>query len=280
MEAHSPGQRARARAIGWLIAGGAAMVLIWVALPHPARTDDGAVIALVAATWILAALLLTGRFDHVPRVAMTAVLLAAALLISVTLLAIEDPTSGFSLFYACLAPYAFAAGSQRNAWLIVVGVAVLYGGVLIALAAGQPDVVRADALAGRWLVVVFGSVALGLFARHLGVLRRVSEDRFRRGFAHSPVGMAILSADWRWIDVNDALCEMLGRERDDLLGRSPAEVTHPDDIQASRAVIDGALAGDAQQQLVKRYLRPDGDVVWATVDSIYVPARRGDGWFY
>jgi len=280
MEAHSPGQRARARAIGWLIAGGAAMVLIWVALPHPARTDDGAVIALVAATWILAALLLTGRFDHVPRVAMTAVLLAAALLISVTLLAIEDPTSGFSLFYACLAPYAFAAGSQRNAWLIVVGVAVLYGGVLIALAAGQPDVVRADALAGRWLVVVFGSIALGLFARHLGVLKRVSESRFRRGFADSPVGMAILSSDYRWLEVNAALCRMLGRTGDELVGRSPAEVTHPQDIGRSRAIVDRALAGASRQEFVKRYVRPDGEVVWAAVSSVHVPGRRGDGWFY
>ena len=152
--------------------------------------------------------------------------------------------------------------------------------MLAILAAGEPDAVVADALAGRWLVVVFGSIALGLFARHLGALRRVSEDRFRRGFANSPVGMAILSEDWLWVDVNDALCRMLGRDRDELVGRSPAEVTHPDDIAPSRALVDGSLAGEAQQQLVKRYVRPDGETVWATVDSIYVPSRRGDGWFY
>ena len=27
-------------------------------------------------------------------------------------------------------------------------------------------------------------------------------------------------------------------------------------------------------------MRPDGEVVWATVDSIFVPGRRGEGWFY
>ena len=114
MEAHSAGHRARARAIGWLIAGGGAMVLIWVALPHPDRTDDGPVIALVVATWVLAVALLAGRFDRAPRGVMTGVLVAAALLISGALLAIGDPTSGFALFYVCLAPYAFAAGSQRT----------------------------------------------------------------------------------------------------------------------------------------------------------------------
>src|SRR5215218_2997692 len=165
MEVLSAGHRARARAIGWLIGGGAAMVLIWVALPHPTRTHDGAVIALVVATWVLAVALLAGRFDRAPLGVMTGVLVAAALLISATLLAIDDPTSGFALFYACLAPYAFAAGAQRYAWLLVAVVAVLYGAVLIVLAADARDVVAADALAGHWLVVVFGSIALGLFAR-------------------------------------------------------------------------------------------------------------------
>ena len=67
MEAHSAGRRARARAIGWLLAGGAAMVLVWVALPHPAETRDGLVIGMVVATWLLAALLLAGRLR--PRLA-------------------------------------------------------------------------------------------------------------------------------------------------------------------------------------------------------------------
>src|SRR5215210_3785792 len=103
MEAQSAGRRARARAIGWLIAGGAAMVLIWVALPHPDEAHDGPVIALVVATWVLAVALLTGRFDRASHTAMGAVMAAAALLISGTLLAIGDPASGFALFYVCLA---------------------------------------------------------------------------------------------------------------------------------------------------------------------------------
>src|SRR5215218_5082198 len=279
---HSAGRRARTRAIGWLIGAGAAMVLVWIALPHPERANDPVVIGLVVVTWALAGALLAGRFDRASLTAITVVLGLCAAGISATILAIGDPASGFALFYVCLAPYVFAAGVQRLAVGLVVGIAALYGGVLIALAAGEPDAVVADALAGRWLVVVGGSVALGLFARHLGALRRVSEDRFRRGFAHAPGGMAIISADWRWLEVNDALCRMLGRTRDQLVGRSPAEATHPDDIAPSRAVVDRALAGTGHQELLKRYVRPDGEVVWAMVDSIFVASRRGggEGWFY
>ena len=280
MEAHSAGRRARARAIGWLIAGGAAMVLIWVALPHPERANDAFVVAVVVATWLLAAVLLAGRLDRASRAVTGAVMAVAALLISGALLAIGDPASGFALFYVCLAPYAFASGRMRDALALVGLVALLYGGVLIALAAGEPDAVVADAIAGRWLVVVCGMVALGLFARHLGALRRASEDRFRRGFVDSPIGMAIISADWRWLEVNDALCKTLGRTRDELVGRTPAEATHPDDIATSRSVVDRARAGAGTQDFVKRYVRPDGRVVWAAVESIFVPGKRGEGWFY
>src|SRR5215207_594229 len=134
MEA-TAGRRARARAIGWLIAGGAAMVLIWVALPHPDRTRDAFVIGLVIVTWVLAVALLGGRFDGASRRSMAAVMAVAALLISGTLLAIGDPTSGFALFYICLAPYAFASGARRSGTILVALVAVLYGGVLAILAA-------------------------------------------------------------------------------------------------------------------------------------------------
>src|SRR5215211_6728693 len=252
MDVHSAGRRARARAIGWLIAGGAAMVLVWVALPHPERVSDGLVVALVVATWAVAAVLLAGRLDRASRGAAAGVIALAALLISATLRAIGDASSGFALFYACLAPYAFAAGRLRDGVALIALVGLLYGAVLLLLVAGEPEVVVADAIAGRWIVIVCSSIALGLFARHLAALRRASEDRFRRGFADSPVGMAIISADWRWLEVNDALCAILGRTREELIGRTPAEATHPEDIAASRAA----------------------------VESIFVPGRRGDGWFY
>src|ERR671921_381891 len=98
MEAQSAGRRARARAIGWLIAGGAAMVLVWVALPHPERAHEGWVVSLVVVTWLLAIVLLAGRMDRAsPKVAMV-IMALGVLLISAALLAIEDPASGFAIF--------------------------------------------------------------------------------------------------------------------------------------------------------------------------------------
>ena len=281
MEVQSAGRRAMARAIGALIAGGAAVVLLWLALPHDGRRQRGAGGRL--------------RRGHVgarrrparrlvrPRVARGAAGRRGPgggtdLLRRCSRL--DDPTSGFALFYVCLAPYAFASAPPRRGWFLVGLIALLYGAVLAVLVAGEPEAVIADAVVGRWLVVVGASVALGLFARQLGILRRASEDRFQRGFTDSPVGMAILSVDWRWLDVNDALCRTLGRPREELVGHSPREYTHPDDIAISREVVDRGQRGVRHQHFIKRYLRPDGEVVWAAVESIWVPAQRGDGWFY
>ena len=256
-------------------------MLLWVALPHPEPARELPLIGLVVAAWLLAVALLAGRLDGASRTVMTGVMALAALLLTGALLAIGDPASGFALFYVWLAPFAFASGPRRDGWGLLALIGVLYAVVLVVAGPAAEEPMLADTLAARWLAVVGGGVALGLFARHLGRLRRTSEDRFRRGFAGSPVGMAILSDDWCWLEVNDALCRLLGRTREDLIGCSPVDVTHPDDVAASRAVVARAHGGSGRQEFVKRYVRPDGDVVWAAVESLYVAGRRpGDGWFY
>ena len=180
----------------------------------------------------------------------------------------------------CLCPYAFATGPVRRAILLIGAIALLYAAALVITAWGEPEAVVADALAGRWLVVVCWSGAVGLFSRHIAALRRASEHRFRRGFEDSPVGMATCHGDWRWQEVNDALCRMLGRAREELIGRSPAEVTHPDDIAKSRAVVDRACAGPRAPGL-RQALCPAGRRArLGAVESTSSPERHGAGWFY
>ena len=170
---------------------------------------------------------------------------------------------------------------MRHAIVLTVAIAVLYAIALAITAWGEPDAVVADALAGRWLVVVCSCGAVGLFSRHIAALRRASDHRFVRGFDDSSIGMAILCADWRWLEVNDALCRMLGRPREELIGRSPAEITHPDDLAKSRAIVDRALARPTRAQTSSsatcgRRRRSCG----RAVDSIFVRARRPEGYFF
>lgn len=84
----------------------------------------------------------------------------------------------------------------------------------------------------------------------------------------APTGMALLDLEGRLIAVNPALCHMLGRDEETLLTMTSLEVTHPEDVAADRAYGQRVLAGvDGNQPLIKRYLRPDGQVVWGQLSA-------------
>jgi len=69
--------------------------------------------------------------------------------------------------------------------------------------------------------------------------------RFTQGFDEAIDGMGILDMDLRWTRVNPALCRMLDRAPEELLGRSVYEVTHPDHMTPELDTYDGAIHADA-----------------------------------
>jgi PAS domain S-box-containing protein len=91
---------------------------------------------------------------------------------------------------------------------------------------------------------------------------RESEDRFRRYFELGLIGMATTSPDKAILEVNDELCRILGYERDELLRKTWAELTHPDDLAADAAQFHRVLAGEFDgYTLDKRWIRQNGQVI-------------------
>ena len=92
---------------------------------------------------------------------------------------------------------------------------------------------------------------------------RQTEDRFRNAFDHAPIGMALVSPEGRWLQVNHALCEITGYSEQELLERTFQDITHPDDLEADLDFARRMLAGDLPSYCMeKRYLRKDGQSVW------------------
>ena len=73
-------------------------------------------------------------------------------------------------------------------------------------------------------------------------LRR-SEERLRRYFEIGMVGMAMISPDHQFIEINDHLCNMLGFEKEELMQLSWKKVAHPADIQLKMEYFGAMLAG-------------------------------------
>jgi len=103
-----------------------------------------------------------------------------------------------------------------------------------------------------------------------------SEECFRLAMEQGGVGMCLASPEGRFLEVNGALCRLLGRSADDLMQRTWQDLTHPDDLAADLALAREVVEGRrSRYRLRKRFLRPDGSVVWG--DLSVAALRNEDG---
>lgn len=107
-------------------------------------------------------------------------------------------------------------------------------------------------------------LALMAAKRRVERVLKVSEARFREVFDSSAFGIAITDLRGECVEVNDALAEMTGLDRDRLAGRRVVELFDPADVEplskAYRALGSGAVERVREQG---RLLREDGEPVWA-----------------
>lgn len=102
------------------------------------------------------------------------------------------------------------------------------------------------------------------------------EHLLRLAMDRSAVATNVTGADGRFLWVNDAMVRLLGRDGPTLLAATWQELTHPDDLAADEALSAELMAGVRDHyRLIKRYLRPDGSVVWGDLSVSCV--RGPDG---
>jgi diguanylate cyclase (GGDEF)-like protein/PAS domain S-box-containing protein len=94
------------------------------------------------------------------------------------------------------------------------------------------------------------------------------EHRYRARFDHSQLPQSMVCIDGRYESVNDALCALLGRRRDEMLGRRPADFTHPDDTGVADNALRGVLAGESDvMRAVRVFQDADGRPIPVIVDA-------------
>ena len=107
---------------------------------------------------------------------------------------------------------------------------------------------------------------------------RESEERFRRIFEESPLGITMSNFDFHFIKANRAFCRMIGYSEEELLSLSFKEITHPDHLADN---VESVLrVRDDQQGSVyrteKRYIRKNGKVLWGSVTLVAVRDTEGN----
>jgi len=101
--------------------------------------------------------------------------------------------------------------------------------------------------------------------RHLAEMQE-SEERFRSAFDLAPIGMALVSSDGRFAQVNQSLCDILGYTDSELKSRSFRDLTNPNDLQIFQGYIDQVLDSRLlNTQMETRYRHKLGYEVCALV---------------
>jgi len=102
-----------------------------------------------------------------------------------------------------------------------------------------------------------------------------SEARLGTIFASATVGLSEIGPDGNFVRVNEELCRILGRPRDELLRLGIPDVTHPDDLAPSLDAIERTMGNGGTTSLDKRYHRPDGATAWANSRVTRLPVADG-----
>lgn len=104
-----------------------------------------------------------------------------------------------------------------------------------------------------------------------------AEARYRATFEHSPLGIAIIGIDGAIAEANHALCRMVGRAADALVGSEITALVHPADRPLLVARTDPHRPEfDAPHAETMRLVHADGHTVWAHADTSLLRDPAGE----
>lgn len=93
-----------------------------------------------------------------------------------------------------------------------------------------------------------------------------SEEQLRAIFEQTTVGIALVSMEGQFLRVNAAYCAMTGYSEAELLEMHCEDVTHPDDRESSRVMIQQLHEGQSSQVIETRYCCKDQTTRWVNLN--------------
>ncbi len=110
---------------------------------------------------------------------------------------------------------------------------------------------------------------------------REIEERFQEAFTYAEIGMALVAPEGRWLQVNSALCKILGYSAPELLATTFQDITHPDDLAIDRDYAHRLLSGELRHySLEKRYFHKAGQIIWVLLTVSIVRDAEGNPWYF
>jgi len=106
---------------------------------------------------------------------------------------------------------------------------------------------------------------------------RQQEELFRGIFEQAAVGIALINLEWKFVDVNEGFCEILGYSKQELLQKGVADITYPEDVPTNVQYRDRLNRGEINSySLEKRYVRSDSKLIWGNISISLVRDIQGN----
>jgi len=257
--------RSVARAAGLLLIGGALLVALSLALPHPSGGNTTLLIAMAAAMALVG--ISWARFSRrIPMPATHAVLAATAAATGGLILATGVAAGQYGSIFVwatLIAGYYFPRRvvAAHLGWILVVYAAAL---------AAVPSTAGYSPLT-RWLFTAISLTVVAVLTTALVARRQQADQRARSFFELSRDMLCTSDLDGYFIELNKAWEEWLGYSRDELRAVPFVERVHPDDRERTAAEAAALFEGAESVGFENRYMAKDGSVHWLRWSATLAP---------
>jgi PAS domain S-box-containing protein len=102
-----------------------------------------------------------------------------------------------------------------------------------------------------------------------------SKKNYQSIFNQSGVGIAQTDLNGKFILVNDHYCQILGRSKEELYKLHIQDVTYKDDLINNLSHLEQVVQFGKSFNIEKRYVRPDGSLVWVHINVSSVKDQNG-----
>jgi diguanylate cyclase (GGDEF)-like protein/PAS domain S-box-containing protein len=260
----APGS-SEARAVGLLFLGGAGLVALSLALPHPSGGDSGALVGTAVAMAIagLACVSFAARIS-IPA---THALLALNAALSGVLVYVSGIAAGqygaIFVWGMLIAGYYFPRRIvlAHLAWILAIYAVTL---AAVESTAGFSPVTR-------WLFTAISLSVVTAITTSLVARRRETDLRARQFFDLSQDMLCTADMDGYFVELNSAWQHSLGYTPAELRAQPFVELVHPEDRERTEAEAAGLFEGDRTVGFENRYLAKDGSWHWLRWSSTLSP---------
>lgn len=95
--------------------------------------------------------------------------------------------------------------------------------------------------------------------------------KYTKTFEAAQIGIAHVGLDGSWLDANHYLCKLVGYTKEELLKLTFQDITYKDDLDKDMLKVQELLDAKADKySMEKRYIKKNGDLVWARLSVILI----------